>query len=113
MNSVETNSHKPDSATLVINGLARRDSTSHKQVREHMLRLARGLGEIWKSASREAAAGMVLLALAQNRDLRQYLNNHGWNLVIDFVTANPEIAKHISPRTIGEILSYEMTSPAA
>ena len=107
MKNLQQLTNKSDSATLVRNGLAHEDSVSSRQIRECISLLTRALGETWKSASREAAAGMVLLTLAQNTVLNQYLNSNGWKLVVRFITANPEIARNISPRTIGEILSYQ------
>jgi hypothetical protein len=70
--------------------------------------LIRGsLGETWKSASKEAAAGMVLVALAKNAELKHFLNSNGWKLVVCFVRSNPYIAKDLSPRTMGEIFAYQ------
>jgi hypothetical protein len=101
---------KSGSATLVRNGLAREESVSYRQIRGCISRLAGNLGATWKSASNEAAAGMVLLMLARNVDLGQYLNSNGWKLVVSFVTANPEIARNLSPRTIGEIFCYQIAA---
>jgi hypothetical protein len=91
-------------------GLAQKESVSLGQIRESISLLARALGETWTSTSREAAAGMLLVVMAKNTDLRQYLNGNGWRLVARFVTANPEIASNISPRTMGEIFAYQTAS---
>ena len=98
---------KSNAATLVKLGLANEDTASVKQIKDCIFLLANGLGETWKSASKEAAAGMVLVVLAKNIELRNYLNNNGWKLVLSFVRANPKIAKDISPRTMGEIFAYQ------
>ncbi len=104
---------KTTAATLVKQGLANDVTASSKQIKDCIVLLANGLGETWKSASKEAAAGMVLVALAKNDALKNYLNHNGWNLVLTFVHANPKIAKAISPRTMGEIFSYQALAPQA
>jgi hypothetical protein len=101
---------KSNAALLVKHGLANEDTASFKQIRDCIYLLANGLGETWKMASKEAAAGMVLVALAKNIELSNYLNNTGWKLVLSFVYANPTIAKDISPRTMGEIFAYQATA---
>ena len=72
--------------------------------------LANGLGETWKTASKEAAAGMVLVVLAKNIELKNHLNNNGWKLVLSFVSTNPKIARDISPRTMSQIFAYQATT---
>ena len=104
---------KTTAATLVKQGLANQATASSKQIKDCIVLLANGLGETWKSASKEAAAGMVLVALAKNDALKNYLNNSGWDLVLNFVYSNPKIAKAISPRTMGEIFSYQASAPRA
>ena len=104
---------KTTAAMLVKEGLADEATASSKQIKDCIVLLANGLGETWKTASKEAAAGMVLVALAKNDALKNYLNNNGWNLVLTFVHANPKIAKAISPRTMGEIFSYQASAPQA
>ena len=104
---------KTTAASLVKNGLANEQTASSKQIKDCIVLLANGLGETWKSASKEAAAGMVLVALAKNVGLQNYLNIDGWNRVLSFVHSNPKIAKAISPRTMGEIFSYQSSSPHA
>ena len=113
MYRTEQRQREPDMVGLILSGLARRDSNSHKKIRENMTRLARGLGDAWLGASRQEGAGMVLLALAQNSALRQHLNSEGWGLIASFVTANPEIARHISPRGLAEISSPEASRTSA
>ena len=51
---------------------------------------------------------MVLIVLAKNDELKNYLNTTGWKLVLSFVKSSPEIAKDLSPRTMNEILSYQL-----
>lgn len=99
-------------ADLVKQGLANAQSVSTRRIRDCILLLANGLGETWKSASKEAAAGMALVALAKNAELGSFLNSRGWKLVISFITANPEIARNISPRTLGEIFAHQQNRHA-
>jgi hypothetical protein len=101
---------KSSAARLVKRGLANEDTVSFKQIMDCIYLLANGLGETWKSASKESAAGMVLVALAKNIELRNYLNSNGWKLVLSFIHANPKIAKDLSPRTMGEIFAYQATA---
>ena len=101
---------KSNAARLVKGGLANENTASFKQIMDCIYLLANGLGETWKSASKEAAAGMVLIALAKNAELKSYLNNNGWKLVVSFVRSNPNIAKALSPRTMSEIFSYQQTA---
>ena len=78
-----------------------------QQVRDCIFLLANALGDPWKQVSKEAAAGMVLVVLAKNAELRQYLNGKGWRLVLNFVNSNPDLARNLSPRTLGEIFTYQ------
>lgn len=101
---------KADAATLVKQGLANEETANFKQIMDCIFLLANGLGETWKSASKEAAAGMVLIALAKNAELKSYLNSNGWKLVVSFVRSNPNIAKNLSPRIMSEIFSYQQAA---
>ena len=101
---------KSDAAQLVKHGLADENTASFRQIKDCIYLLAVGLGETWKTASKESAAGMVLVAMAKNIELKNYLNNNGWKLVLCFVHANPGIAKNISPRTMGEIFAYQSSA---
>ncbi|MCP4334838.1 MAG: hypothetical protein GY785_19460 [Gammaproteobacteria bacterium] len=96
--------------TLVKEGMVNRESVSIKEVADCVYLLANNTGEAWKSASKEAAAGMVLIVLAKNSDLKNYLNATGWKLVVSFIKTKPDIARNISPRTMGEILSYQLAT---
>jgi len=101
---------KSNAATLVKHGLASEDTASVKQIMDCIYLLANGLGETWKTASKESAAGMVLVVLAKNIELKKYLNENGWKLVLSFVRSNPKIARDISPRTMSEIFAYQATA---
>jgi hypothetical protein len=101
---------KSTAATLVKEGMVNGESVTIKEIADCVFLLANNTGEAWKSASKEAAAGMVLIVLAKNFELKNYLNATGWNLVLSFVKSSPDIAKDLSPRTIGEIFSYQVAA---
>ena len=98
---------KSDAALLVQEGLAPEHQVSFRQIRNCLHLLAATLGDGWKNASKESVAGMALVVLTKNVELAGSLNKKGWSLVLCFVTANPEIAKDISPRTLGEIFAHQ------
>ena len=102
------NFNKKDSAaTLAREGIADRQAVSGKEIADCVFLLAEATGDTWINVSKEAAAGMTLIVLARNVNLRSYLNARGWKLVLNFVTSSPEIARSLSPRTLGEIFSYQ------
>ena len=98
--------------TLVQQGLANSEIVTAQQIRDCIYLLGSSLGDTWKAASKEVAAGMALLALARDAQLPQYLNRNGWMLVMSFITANPGMASSLSLRTIGEIISYRQAQAA-
>lgn len=107
--------NKSDAAALVKRGLANNKMANRKQMMDCIYFLTNGLGEPWKSASKEAVAAMALIALAKNTELKNslntllnsLLNSNGWKLVLSSVCSNSYIAKNLSPRTMGEIFSYQ------
>ena len=103
------NINKKDSATtLVREGMVNKESFSIKEITDCIFLMANATGDYWKTASKEAAAGMVLIVLAKNSELKNYLNATGWNLVLNFVESHPIVAKDLSPKITGEIFSYQM-----
>ena len=101
---------KSSAATLVREGMVNRESVTIKEIADCVFLLANNTGEAWKNASKEAAAGMALIVLARNSELKNYLNATGWKLVVSFVKSSPDIARDISPRTMGEIFSYQLAA---
>jgi len=101
---------KSSAARLARQGMVNAESVSINQVLDCIFLLKDATGEAWKKANREAVAGMVLVVLAKNVELGNYLNATGWNLVLSFVKSNPDMARSISPRTMGEILSYQVAT---
>ena len=65
---------KFDAAALVKRGLANKKMANRKQVMDGIFFLANGLGETWKSVTQEAVAGMVMVALTKNTELKNLLN---------------------------------------
>jgi hypothetical protein len=99
-------------ATLVKQGLVNEDTITMKEIRDCIFLVADVMRETWKSWSKEAAAGMVLVVLSKNAMLKNYLNAAGWDLVLIFIKSNPNIAKDISPGILAEINSYQVAGIA-
>ena len=104
---------KSEAATLASLGLRNREMYSYKEIRDCIFILANGMGETWKNASNEAAAGLVLMALAKNRALESLLNSRGWSLVLSLVKSNPAIRREISAMMRAEIDSHQAAPSTA
>jgi hypothetical protein len=72
--------------------------------------LAGSLGDSWRALGREAAAGMVLLALAKDSALENHLNDCGWKLVSGCIDSLPSPTRSLHPRTLREILARRAAS---
>jgi len=96
-------------ARLVENSLVDKPAVTGQQIADSIYLLAGAMGDDWNSASREAAAGMVLALLAKNSTLESYLNPRGWELVSALVRTEPQIAARLSPRARAEIDAYRRT----
>ena len=94
-------------ANLARDGLANQEMFSYKEIKDCIFILANAMGDSWKNASYEAAAGMVLIALAKNKALKSLLNACGWSLVLSLVKSNPGIKRDISAMTRAEIDFYQ------
>ena len=94
-------------ATLVKQGLANEDTITMKEIMDCIFLVADVMRETWKSVSKEAAAGMVLMVLSKNAMLKKWGYAAGWEVVLIFFKSNPNIAKDISPITLAEINSYQ------
>lgn len=103
-----SNINKKDATTeLVKRGLANQDAVSSKEIRGIIYLLESALGDTWKNATSQAAAGMVLMSLAKNRALSQVLNSCGWKLVLGLVQSTPRIERDISSGKRAEIHHYQ------
>ena len=93
-------------ATLVKQGLDSGNTTTVNEIKDCVFLVANAMGETWKTLSKEAAAGVVLVVLAKNTMLTNFVNAAGWELVLNLVKTNPVIARDISPKTRAEINAF-------
>ena len=102
------NINKSDStAILVENGLVSEQAMTRKEILDCVFIVADVMRETWQTMTRETAAGMVLVVLAKNARLKDYVNTIGWDLVLNLIKTNPEIADDIAPGTLAEINMYQ------
>jgi len=107
MNLFKNINKKSRTAMLVKNGLVSAEIKTSKEILDCIFIVADVLGETWKTASKEIAAGIVLVVLAKNVMLKDYINAAGWDLVLNLIKTNPEFAKDIAPGTLAEINMYQ------
>ena len=102
------NINKSDStAMLVENGLVSEQTMTRKEILDCVFLVADVMRETWQTMTRETAAGMVLVVLAKNARLKDYINAAGWDLVLTLIKTNPELADDIAPGTLAEINLYQ------
>ena len=102
------NIFKSDStAMLVENGLVSEQAITEKEILDCIFIVADVMRETWQTMTRETAAGMVLVVLAKNAKLKDYINAIGWGLVLNLIKTNPEIADDIAPETLADINLYQ------
>lgn len=94
-------------AALVKRALREDRDVSFKTIMACLHLLAGALGESWHRVSREAAAGMVLVMLAKEAALGDYVNEFGWELVLTFVGEHADIVRYVSPRARTDIDAYQ------
>ncbi len=94
-------------AILVENGLVSEQAITREEILDCVFIVADVMGETWKTMTRETAAGMVLVVLAKNARLKDYINTAGWDLVSNLIKTNPEITKDIAPEALAEINLYQ------
>jgi hypothetical protein len=107
MNFFRSMNKKATTASLVENGLNNEKAVTRKEIQDCVFIVADVMSEIWKTASKETAAGIVLVVLAKNAMLKNTINATGWNLVSNLFKTNPEIAADISSGTLAEINRYQ------
>jgi len=99
---------KSDStAMLVENGLVSEQAITEKEILDCIFIVADVMRETWQTMTRETAAGMVLVVLAKNARLKDYINAAGWDLVLNLIKTNPELANDIASETLAEINLYQ------
>ena len=102
-----TNMYKKHAAAgLVRQGLRDQRQASREAITDSLELFCGSLGDSWDEVSPEAAAGMVLVALAKNSSLAHYVNACGWRLVLAFVGDQPELLRFVSPRAMADIGAY-------
>jgi hypothetical protein len=94
-------------AALARQGLLAERPAGRKPISGSLQLIAGALGDSWKQLSCEAAAGMVLVALAKDSKLQSCLNDRGWELVLTFVGERPELVRHLSPRALADVDAYQ------
>ncbi len=101
------NINKSDStAILVENGLVSERAMTREEILDCVFLVADVMRETWQTMTRETAAGMILVVLAKNARLKDYINAAGWDLVLNLIKTNPELAKDMAPETLAEINLY-------
>lgn len=113
MNFLNNINKSASTAKLVENGLVNEEAVSRKEILDCVFLVADVMREKWKSMTRETAAGIVLVALAKNAMLKDYINSAGWDLVSNLIKTNPEFAKDIAAGTLAEINSYRVAGFAS
>jgi hypothetical protein len=109
MNIFKSMNKRDTTASLVENGLNNEKVVTRKEIQDCAFIVADVMSEIWKTASKETAAGIVLVVLAKNAMLKNTINATGWNLVSNLFKTNPEIAADISSGTLAEINRYQVS----
>ena len=97
---------KTAATTLVRQGLRDERQPSQEAITDSLELFSGSLGDSWDEVSPEAAAGMVLVALAKNSSLAHYVNACGWRLVLAFVGDQPDLLRYVSPRAMADICAY-------
>jgi len=106
MNFLNNINKSASTAKLVENGLVNEEVVSRKEILDCVFLVADVMREKWKTMTRETTAGIVLVVLAKNAMLKDYINATGWALVSNLIKTNPEFAKDIAAGTLAEINSY-------
>ena len=94
-------------AAMVRQALRKEQKVTRKAIMECQALLEEALGESWHRASREAAAGMVLVRLAKDSALDEVINDRGWDLVLTFVGDHSRLVAQISPRAMQDIHAWQ------
>ena len=94
-------------ATLVSQGLRREQKVTRRAIMQAQDLLAAALGRGWRRASREAAAGMVLVLLARSAELGDFANEYGWELVLTAVGDHSRTVMEISPRAMPDLRAWQ------
>ena len=107
MNFFKNINKSHSTAMLVENGLVSEQAITREEILDCVFIVADVMGETWKTMTRETAAGLVLVVLAKNAKLKDYINAIGWGLVLNLIKTNPELAIDMAPETLAEINLYQ------
>ncbi len=107
MNFFKNINKSNSTALLVENGLVSEQAITREEILDCVFLVEDVMRETWKTMTREAAAGIVLVVLAKNAMLKDYINAAGWDLVLNLIKTNPELADDIAPETLAEINLYQ------
>ncbi len=107
MNLFKNMNKSTTTARLVEIGLANGEAITRKEILDCEFLVADVMREKWGTMTKETAAGMVLVVLAKNGLLKDYINSAGWELVSNLIKTNPELADDIAPGTLAEISLYQ------
>lgn len=94
-------------AALVRRALRKELKLSRKAIMDCQALLTDALGVSWQLTSREAAAGLVLVRLAKDAPLDDYLNDLGWDLVLTAVGDHSRLVRQISSRAMADIHAWQ------
>ncbi len=108
MNFFNNINKSASTAQLVEKGLVNKEVATKKEILNCVFLVADIMREKWKTMTKESAAGIVLVVLAKNVLLKDYINATGWALVSNLIKTNPEIAKDIAAGALTEISSYQV-----
>ncbi len=107
MNFFKNINKSGSTAVLVENGLVSEQAITEREILDCIFLVADGMRETWQTMTRETAAGMVLVVLAKNARLKDYINAAGWDLVLNLIKTNPKLTVDIAPETLAEINLYQ------
>ena len=94
-------------AIMVRRALRTEPGVTRRAIMQAQDLLADALGRSWQRASREAAAGMVLVWLARQSELDDYVNERGWELILTSVGDHSRIVMDISPRAMPDLRAWQ------
>ena len=94
-------------AIMARQALSAQSGVSRRAIMQAQDLLAAALGRGWRRASREAAAGMVLVLLARSAELGDFANEYGWELVLTAVGDHSRTVMEISPRAMPDLRAWQ------
>ena len=96
-------------AIMVREALRAQSGVTRRAIMQCHDLLSDALGQSWQRASREAAAGMVLVRLARDSELDDFVNERGWEMVLTSVGDHSRTIMDISPRAMSDLRAWQAT----